>query len=83
MVGAVYFLVCWFMGGLYLSSVIHMGIAHRALDYQEWIIARLHRSAATRAAADRDRIGGPAPRAPVPVQPTQRPEIALGAGPPR
>jgi stearoyl-CoA desaturase (delta-9 desaturase) len=40
-VGAAYFLVCWFMGGLYLSSVIHMGIAHRALDYQEWFVKAL------------------------------------------
>lgn len=41
LIAAVYFLVCWFMGGLYLSSVIHMGIAHRALDYQEWFIKTL------------------------------------------
>jgi len=41
LIGAVYFVVCWFMGGLYLSSVIHMGIAHRALDYQEWFIKAL------------------------------------------
>ena len=34
----VYFLVCWFVGGLYLSSVIHMGIAHRALEYKEWFV---------------------------------------------
>ncbi|HEX2666789.1 MAG TPA: fatty acid desaturase [Gammaproteobacteria bacterium] len=40
-IGAAYFLVCWFMGGLYLSSVIHMGIAHRALDYQEWFVKAL------------------------------------------
>jgi len=30
-IGAAYFVICWFIGGLYLSSVIHMGIAHRAL----------------------------------------------------
>jgi sn-1 stearoyl-lipid 9-desaturase len=35
-IGAAYFLVVWFVAGLYLSLVIHMGIAHRALDYQEW-----------------------------------------------
>ncbi len=40
-VGAAYFLFCWFMGGLYLSSVIHMGIAHRALDYREWFVKAL------------------------------------------
>ena len=37
-IGAAYFLVCWFVGGVYLSCVIHMGIAHRALDYKEWFI---------------------------------------------
>ena len=37
-IGAVYFLVCWFMGGIYLSCVIHMGVAHRALDYQPWFV---------------------------------------------
>jgi stearoyl-CoA desaturase (delta-9 desaturase) len=38
LVGAAYFLVFWFIGGLYLSPVIHMGIAHRALDYREWFV---------------------------------------------
>jgi len=37
-IGAVYFLVCWFMGGIYLSCVIHMGVAHRALEYQPWFV---------------------------------------------
>jgi fatty-acid desaturase len=37
-VAAAYFLVCWLMGGVYLSCVIHMGIAHRALDYKPWFI---------------------------------------------
>jgi stearoyl-CoA desaturase (delta-9 desaturase) len=36
--GAAYFVVCWFIGGVYLSCVIHMGIAHRALDYKEWFV---------------------------------------------
>jgi stearoyl-CoA desaturase (delta-9 desaturase) len=40
-IGAAYFIGCWFIGGLYLSSVIHMGIAHRALDYKEWFIKTL------------------------------------------
>jgi stearoyl-CoA desaturase (delta-9 desaturase) len=26
------------MGGLYLSDMIHLGIAHRALDYKDWFI---------------------------------------------
>jgi len=38
LIGSVYFIACWFMGGVYLSCVIHMGIAHRALDYKEWFI---------------------------------------------
>jgi fatty-acid desaturase len=40
-VGMVYLVVCWFFAGLYLSCVIHMGIAHRALDYQEWFVKSL------------------------------------------
>lgn len=40
-IGAAYFVGCWFVGGLYLSSVIHMGIAHRALDYQPWFLKSL------------------------------------------
>jgi fatty-acid desaturase len=38
LVGAAYFIACWFLGGLYLSCVIHMGIAHRSLDYKEWFV---------------------------------------------
>jgi stearoyl-CoA desaturase (delta-9 desaturase) len=38
LVCAVYFVVMWVMGGVYLSCVIHMGIAHRALDYRPWFI---------------------------------------------
>jgi stearoyl-CoA desaturase (delta-9 desaturase) len=37
-IGAAYFVVCWFVGGVYLSCVIHMGIAHRALDYKDWFV---------------------------------------------
>jgi fatty-acid desaturase len=40
-IGAAYFIACWFVGGLYLSCVIHMGIAHRALDYQPWFVKTL------------------------------------------
>jgi fatty-acid desaturase len=38
LVGAIYFVACWFLAGVYLSDVLHMGIAHRALDYKEWFI---------------------------------------------
>lgn len=41
LIGAAYFVICWFIGGLYLSSVIHMGIAHRALDYKEGFVKTL------------------------------------------
>src|SRR5215468_9876449 len=37
-IAAAYFIFIWFMGGLYLADVLHMGIAHRALDYKEWFI---------------------------------------------
>ena len=30
-IGAAYMVTSWFVGGVYLSCVIHMGIAHRAL----------------------------------------------------
>jgi stearoyl-CoA desaturase (delta-9 desaturase) len=38
LIGAIYFVFCWFLAGLYLADVLHMGIAHRALDYKEWFI---------------------------------------------
>lgn len=38
LIGAVYFLFIWFLGGLYLADVLHLGIAHRALDYKPWFI---------------------------------------------
>ena len=37
-VGFLYLLVIWFLGGLYLSDVIHMGLAHKTLDYKPWFI---------------------------------------------
>ena len=40
-IGAAYFVACWFVGGVYLSCVIHMGVAHRALDYQPWFVKTL------------------------------------------
>jgi stearoyl-CoA desaturase (delta-9 desaturase) len=38
LIGTAYILACWVVAGLYLSCVIHMGIAHGALDYKEWFI---------------------------------------------
>jgi stearoyl-CoA desaturase (delta-9 desaturase) len=40
-IGMAYLLACWFVAGVYLSCVIHMGIAHRALDYKEWFVKGL------------------------------------------
>ncbi len=37
-IGLGYLLFSWFLGGLYLSDIIHLGIAHRALDYKEWFV---------------------------------------------
>src|SRR5689334_21767751 len=36
LIGGTYFIFCWFLAGVYLADVLHMGIAHRALDYKEW-----------------------------------------------
>jgi fatty-acid desaturase len=38
LIGGMYFIGCWFLAGLYLADVLHMGIAHRALDYKDWFI---------------------------------------------
>jgi len=36
--GLAYLIFIWFFGGLYLSDVMHMGIAHKTLDYRVWFI---------------------------------------------
>lgn len=38
LIGGVYFLIGWFLGGLYLADLLHLGIAHRALDYKDWFM---------------------------------------------
>lgn len=38
LIGAAYFLFCWFFAGLYLADILHLGIAHRSLDYKPWFI---------------------------------------------
>jgi stearoyl-CoA desaturase (delta-9 desaturase) len=40
-IGAAYLIACWFFAGLYLSSVLHMGVTHRALEYKEWFVKSL------------------------------------------
>lgn len=37
-IGAAYFIICWFMAGVYLADVLHLGIAHRSLDYSPWFV---------------------------------------------
>jgi fatty-acid desaturase len=38
LVGTLYLIFIWLSAGVYLSDVMHMGIAHRALDYKAWFI---------------------------------------------
>jgi stearoyl-CoA desaturase (delta-9 desaturase) len=38
LIGTAYLVACWLIAGVYLSCVVHMGIAHRALDYKEWFV---------------------------------------------
>lgn len=38
LLGGAYFVFCWFLGGLYLADLLHLGIAHRSLDYKEWFM---------------------------------------------
>jgi fatty-acid desaturase len=38
LVGGAYFIFCWFFGGLYLADILHLGVAHRSLDYKEWFM---------------------------------------------
>lgn len=38
LIGATYFAFCWFLAGLYLADMLHLGIAHRSLDYREWFM---------------------------------------------
>jgi fatty-acid desaturase len=38
LIGGSYFFFGWFLCGLYLADILHMGIAHRALDYKGWFI---------------------------------------------
>jgi len=37
-IGTAYLVFCWFLCGLYLADILHLGIAHRSLDYKEWFI---------------------------------------------
>ena len=35
-IGAAYFIAFWFLAGVYLADVLHLGIAHRSLDFVSW-----------------------------------------------
>ena len=35
-IGLLYLLFVWFSGGVYLTDVLHMGIAHKTLAYRNW-----------------------------------------------
>jgi stearoyl-CoA desaturase (delta-9 desaturase) len=37
-IGEIYLILSWFLCGLYLADVIHLGIAHRSLDYKTWFL---------------------------------------------
>ena len=37
-IGFGYLVLSWFLAGVYLSDVMHMGITHGGLDYKEWFI---------------------------------------------
>jgi fatty-acid desaturase len=37
-VGALYLLFIWLVTGLYLPEILHMGIAHRALEFKGWFV---------------------------------------------
>jgi stearoyl-CoA desaturase (Delta-9 desaturase) len=38
LISGAYFIFCWFFAGLYLADILHLGIAHRSLDYKEWFM---------------------------------------------
>jgi sn-1 stearoyl-lipid 9-desaturase len=38
LIGAIYFTVFWFLAGVYLADVLHLGIAHRALNFKPWFV---------------------------------------------
>ena len=35
-IGLLYLVFVWFFGGVYLTDVLHMGIAHKTLAYKKW-----------------------------------------------
>jgi sn-1 stearoyl-lipid 9-desaturase len=37
-IGAVYLVIFWFLAGVYIADILHLGIAHRSLDFKPWFI---------------------------------------------
>jgi len=37
-IGGIYLVVFWFLAGVYLADVLHLGIAHRSLNFKPWFI---------------------------------------------
>jgi fatty-acid desaturase len=37
-IGAVYLVLLWFLAGVYLADILHLGIAHRSLNFKPWFI---------------------------------------------
>lgn len=37
-VGFAFLLYIWFLGGLYASNILHMGIAHKTLHFKHWFV---------------------------------------------
>lgn len=35
-ISGAYFILVWFFGGLYLADILHLGIAHRSLQFRGW-----------------------------------------------
>jgi fatty-acid desaturase len=36
--GLFYLLLAWFFGGIYISNILHMGIAHKSLAFKGWFV---------------------------------------------
>ncbi|MEZ5429509.1 MAG: fatty acid desaturase [Pyrinomonadaceae bacterium] len=37
-IGLLYLLFIWFVGGIYASNILHMGIAHRSMEFKAWFV---------------------------------------------
>lgn len=37
-IGAAYLVSFWFLAGIYLADILHLGIAHRSLNFKPWFI---------------------------------------------